>query len=798
MIRSRMVGRLLALVVGGFVLVGLSRIRPDANVLDILPSDLREVRALGLMLRHFGNPSELVIVIAAEDPDDAAAGAERLAMFLNSTKALNIRAYSAPPWHHHPQKLGQLAAFALINQPPANFSTLLERLTPSYAQSRMQESLQTLATSFLPEEITRAGYDPLGILDDLPVGLSPQAGSVEFISRDGRTRLVYVRPVDPTILRPNPKWTKEIMNALRTWHTTDPHGKDLRLSWTGEPAFVSEISTAMTRDMVLSSFASLAFASVIFLVAYGRIRPLRNILLYLGLSFVISLGLAGLVFPDMTVMSVGFAAIIAGLTVDYGFLIYQHWLHFRGATKELRRATSRTIWAAAGTSAIGFSSLNLSGIPGIAHLGTIVAVGVLTGAFLLTTFFPCDLAKTAHRRSHRNSRWKLPRFSEKHAGILRMFRLLAFGLLLGAASVLIFFGTPSFSTTTQALRPKTSVAYPTLDQLEGAFGNGGAGLLYLIITGRNPSEVATRAEMARNLLSTAQGHFSNLELPSALWPTPENYRPNLDLAASAWESLEALPSRLSDAGFSETGTFLTSEILREWKHWDRATGLVPDGEAWQWVARRTMSLGTGEAALCGTVQEVDPDTTDALVGALEGQGVFLTSWAKLGPALAVHARSQGAMAAILFLTLQTLCLYFAFRKVFDALLVLGTTALAMVLCLGVMRTFGIEWNFMNLCSTFLIISTGVDYSIHVLFSLREHQGNELLMLEHVGKPILLCMATTAFGFGSLAFAQTQGLANLGLICAIGVGSNFLMAVFILPTLWSLCQKISGNLISNPR
>ncbi|MFM8764697.1 MAG: hypothetical protein ACKOEZ_07675, partial [Spartobacteria bacterium] len=59
------------------------------------------------------------------------------------------------------------------------------------------------------------------------------------------------------------------------------------------------------------------------------------------------------------------------------------------------------------------------------------------------------------------------------------------------------------------------------------------------------------------------------------------------------------------------------------------------------------------------------------------------------------------------------------------------------------------------------------YSIHMVFALRQNGGDHQAALRDVGKALALCAATTVAGFGSLATAQTTGLASLGINCATG-------------------------------
>jgi predicted RND superfamily exporter protein len=46
------------------------------------------------------------------------------------------------------------------------------------------------------------------------------------------------------------------------------------------------------------------------------------------------------------------------------------------------------------------------------------------------------------------------------------------------------------------------------------------------------------------------------------------------------------------------------------------------------------------------------------------------------------------------------------------------------------------------------------------------------------------------GFGSLAFSSNLGMAGLGKVCAVGIGANMLISVFLLPAWWLLFNRHS--------
>jgi hypothetical protein len=80
----------------------------------------------------------------------------------------------------------------------------------------------------------------------------------------------------------------------------------------------------------------------------------------------------------------GFAAILLGLAVDYAVVHYQEAVaHPDLSVPEVRRAIAPGIFWAAATTISAFLVLNLGGLPGLAQLGTLVAVGVALSAVVM-------------------------------------------------------------------------------------------------------------------------------------------------------------------------------------------------------------------------------------------------------------------------------------------------------------------------------------------------------------------------------------------------------------------------------
>ena len=94
-------------------------------------------------------------------------------------------------------------------------------------------------------------------------------------------------------------------------------------------------------------------------------------------------------------VSLGFASILLGLAEDFGIVLYQESrTHPNLSIKEIRReAAPGNFWSALTTSG-AFLLLNLSGLPGLGQLGSLVAIGIVLAALvMLYAYLPPPLPR---------------------------------------------------------------------------------------------------------------------------------------------------------------------------------------------------------------------------------------------------------------------------------------------------------------------------------------------------------------------------------------------------------------------
>jgi lauroyl/myristoyl acyltransferase len=177
--------------------------------------------------------------------------------------------------------------------------------------------------------------------------------------------------------------------------------------------------------------------------------------------------------------------------------------------------------------------------------------------------------------------------------------------------------------------------------------------------------------------------------------------------------------------------------------------------------------------------------------------VLLSGWGLLGTTTLkrVRERMWQLVAPMVVLVLASLCA--AFRRSTEVMLGLAVLLLSGLCLLATMALAGWSWNLLNLMALPLMLGTGVDYSIFMQLALRRHGGDLGLVRRSIGRALLLCGGTAIAGFGSLAWSGNPGMASLGKVCAVGIGANMLISVFLLPAWWVCLSPTSEGRRPNP-
>jgi predicted RND superfamily exporter protein len=776
------------------IAAGLARLHFDAEVLDLLPANVPAVQGLKIYQQHFAGARELIVTVKAQNPESAETAARSIAETLRAETNLISDATWQPPWLEHPDQTAELIAFLWLNQPPEKFASLAAQLSETNLADVLAATRDQLATTLSPDEIGRLSYDPFGFTR-LPENVAGTVsgfgrGQELFASADGTFRIIFVKARgDLNGYRECTDWFNAVKKIVAA---SLPATNQIQTGYTGRPVFAAEISGSMQHDITLSVGGTSVIIAVLFWLAHRRIKPMLWLLTLLALILAATLALGGLIFGAINVISMGFAAILLGLAVDYAVVHYQEALAHPNLTiPEVRRAIAPAIFWAAVTTISAFLVLNFGGLPGLAQLGSLVGIGVALSAFVMIfAFLPPLFPNRMQPQSNRvveETEIKLP---EPLNPLRRKIIFAVTAILILFCAAILFSGLPKMDASANALQPRDSQAYATLDAIKKNLGQKREPL-WLVISGRDESEVAQKLDAVLPALNAAVSNqtLSGFTLPNALWPRPEFQNQNRVAAQRLISERGALHAAAATNGFAESSLGLTDEILATWRRAILATNVFwPANPLSSWIFEK---LAAREPQNFFAVGFLYPSTnaTTASFAQLDSQlprdGVWLSGWELLGGTVLAAVKSNLWKLLLPMAGLILLSLWLAFRRFTEIFFSVGILLLSGFCLLAAMRIFGWQWNLLNLMALPLILGTGVDYSIFMQLALRRCRGDLQMAHRSVGRALLLCGGTAIAGFGSLGLSSNAGMSSLGRVCAVGIAGNMLISVFLLPVWWKI-------------
>jgi len=776
------------------VALGLARLRFEADVLDLLPRNVRAVEGVKIYQQKFSNARELIITVESSDKEVTATAAQAIAEKLRAETNLVTDVTWQPPWLEHPEQTAELIAHLWFNQPPAEFAALATRLSETNLAAILAATREELATTLSPTEITRLSYDPFGFtrLPESVGGAAPGFGPGDelFVSPDGKFRILFVKSRnDLPGYRECAAWLAQVKQLAAA------SAPKISLGFTGRPAFVVEISASMKRDIILSVNGTAVIIAILFWLAHRRWKPMLWLLTLLALILGSTLALGGLLFGTINVVSMGFAAILLGLAVDYAVVHYQEALaHPELTVPQIRRAIAPSIFWAAVTTICAFLVLNFGGLPGLAQLGSLVGIGVALAAVVMIFAFlpPLFPGRMSEAPDNKPSQSQQPtEKSIRRAAVPPNAGILLAGLLILVCGAILLRGLPRLDASSAALQPRNSQAYAALDAMKEHLSRN-RDPWWLVIGGRDEAAVAKRLDAAHAALTNAvkNGALSSFNLPAELWPRPENQNANRASANALIARRASFHQAALAGGFSTEALGLTDQLLDTWSRAATSSATFwPTNPVCSWILDK---LAVREATNQFAVGFLFPPTNGVNAAALAelnrqlpAEGVWLASWELLGSNVLAVVQANLWKLVLPMVGLVLLSLGLAFRRPAEILLSLAVLALSALVLLATMSVASWSWNLLNLMALPLILGTGVDYSLFMQLALRRHNGDLGIAHQSVGRALLLCGGTAIAGFGTLGFSSNAGMAGLGQVCAVGIAANMLIAIYLLPGWWKM-------------
>jgi predicted RND superfamily exporter protein len=770
---------------GALAAFALLRVQFSAVLYEMLPADLPEVRGMDWLNRHFGRDGQLVVTVKAGESFEAEAAVASLSARLGDHPELVAEVFRELTIEELVGEGGGLLAWLWLNSPAGTLGGLAARLDEGRSAELLAEAKEEVDEGFFDQDLVIKSYDPLGFarLDEL-LGDGSGAGADPMTSPDGTFGIFYLEGagVDFSDYRAAARWLDRIREIVTEWEEEWERDRGAAervvVGLTGTPAFMGEVGTRMERDMSLSVFATMALISLLFWWMHRQTKPLAWLVSAMLAVLTLTLVIGGSLFGDLGVMSAGFAAILMGLAVDYGIVIYREACDGGGTAAELRRRVGPGIlWAAATTAAV-FLSLNLSSLPGLSQMGNLVAIGVAVGAMVMLYGFAPVAASFA---SERGTPLPTPR-PLPASGRLPLVAALAVPAL--ALGTMVLQAPPSLEANFHPFRIRDSPSMVAWRSLQEELRGRENAIPTLVTAPDLPGLVARLAEAEGRIEAAKQaGLVEESVLPGTFIPDPDRLFANAASVRNLLAHRDRVLGEIGAAGFSEEGASLAKDVFDCWARYlgEIEHGEIPrpEGRLATWSIDRLYSARDGAFAALAAVRPTNPRER-AWVEAVCDESTAVASLGSLGTALNERIRVDLARVFLPMLGVLVVMLALVFRSWRDLLLALLALLFAAAVLVLATSWTPLAWNSFNVCGLPLVFGTGLDYGIHMILALRRNGGDLAATRSGIGRALLFCGGSSAIGFGSLATASAHGLASLGLVCAVGILANMAAAIWLIP------------------
>ena len=299
---------LLTVLLAGLAALALARLKLDPDLLKLFPETGSAISAMKAYDENFAAYDDVVLTLEESSAERAEQRAQDLAATLAKHPDLVRKIAWRPPWEASPAVLAPLVAYLWFNGDPDRLEQPAAELEAGGAKDRLEDSLETLASTADLAAIQRLSVDPLRLSETGSAYLKP-SGILRFpfASRDGRFRVLRLEPEAPLAsAREAAKWKEAVTAAVSAWkRENNVQDGAVPTHLTGRKIFIAAMTSDLQQDLFLSVILTAACICLLVFGLHRNVLPLLGILFVLALALAATLVAAALLFPTLNALSIG-------------------------------------------------------------------------------------------------------------------------------------------------------------------------------------------------------------------------------------------------------------------------------------------------------------------------------------------------------------------------------------------------------------------------------------------------------------------------------------------------------------
>ncbi len=738
----------------------ISRSQFTTDLSAFLPRNPTPSQQLLLEQIHDGLASRLILVgIEGADPTTHANLSKHIAHELRTNSAFVSINNGEPVTAEHDR------AFLFTNRYLLSPTVTPDRFSVDGLHTAISDSIDLLSSpaglmfkSLLP-------HDPTGemmqLFQQFNSDSRPQMVDNTWVSRDGSRALLLLQT---QASGDNTDAQQAAMLAIQQAFDSAPDKTaTTKLLMTGPGVF-----SVTSRDTIKSQVSRLAIISIVLIASLLLVVYRSFSALLLGFLPVISGALAGiaavsLAFGSVHGITLGFGTALIGEAVDYSIYLFVQSDQNKSDNDSWAKRFWPTIRLGVLTSIVGFSSLLLSGFPGLAQLGLYSIAGLVVAAtvtrFVLPHLLPKnfrvhDLSTIGHTLSA----------LVNHAAKLRWPALF---LLVIASVFLTQHRSDIWNDKISSLSPVSQADVDLDSSLRADMGAPDVRYL-VVVSGSNQEAVLHTSEQVAALLQqqVEQGVIASFESPSRYLPSiamqharQASLPPPSELQTRLKQATQDLPVNpelfapfIKDVDLASKQPLLQASDL---EHTSMAMAvdalLIQNANHWSALLPLTAPEGSDIDAAQIRTALTKANLSDVLFVDMKTESDNLYS-GYLNEAILL---SMAGLIAIIALLL------WVFRSARHVVRIITPLAAAVITTTAGLAILGQQLIILHLVGLLLVVAVGSNYALFF-------NQTDKPILPRTLASMLFASLTTVAGFGVLAFSNVSLLQAMGVTVAPGV------------------------------
>jgi predicted RND superfamily exporter protein len=810
-----------AVLVVSFIVVLVSgaaaiRLRLDPDVLNLIPRGNREVNEFRHLLKETGTLDFHVIVVEfpkGSDPSTYFPLLDRIGEDLGKSERIDSVTWRLPDTF---AVIDRVIPYSMLILTPEQLDAVRQKLTDENIRASVARNRAVLQTpqSAIAKQLVR--IDPFNLLPVYVEKLQRAGGGLNidfstgyYVSADHGAAIIVARPhraaQDLPFSRRVLEETRAITTrALSEFQASNKSVPAPHIAFTGGYAIAANDEKIIQRDMAINSVTSMIGVLLLYLYAYRR----PSAMLYAGVpmiaAIIITFGLGAVTYGTLSAASTGFAALLAGLGLDFMTVLYERFVDERNrgvgveeAVRTLMRHTLPGVVVGALTTAATFYAFLATEFRGMTELGFLTGSGILIFLLCVMFVFPAVLILIERRRSEKRrlhvhalgSKWVV-RTSLRHPKAV----IIAWAVIVLVTGFLA--RGVRFNDSLQGLRATGNDAVRMQEQVTRRFGQSFDAMMYGV-RGATPEEAIEKTARAAPELDRLVGShvIGSYQAITTFVPTASQQRIVLD------ELKRGEQDAFSFARIEKTFRAALEENGFRAEAYDDVMKLYAQAFAQRepLTIATVQKLGLGDAINRFVKKTDNGYLSIAYVYPATGkwprflpaelqkfrrdhpEGV-LTGVNLISETLRTITKKDATRASILGLVLTFGLIWIGFRSFARACFTFVPFIAGLACMLGFMAAFGLEFNFMNVFVGLMLVGTATDYAVYMLQRYDEAPGEFGENALETGRAVTLAALMSVIGFASFAISHYPGVRSIGLASVVGITLSCLASITLLPAL----------------